>query len=180
METGKWWFLNSCPLHTWCEEHAEDKQSGTGLPTNFLRNEARTPGHCTDVTGGKARPKLKATSVICKGTGGTHFRVGAIRLRFGFDSVQSQECKGSCWQQVQEWTWLNNKILFMDTWIGISYHFHISQIFQVFHPLKIVKAFLKVKGHTKMHELGPRTSWLTQRGELGTRGTEIGKPRELV
>lgn len=68
----------------------------------------------------------------------------------------------------------------MDTWIEISYHFHISQIFHVFQPLKIVKAILKIKGHTKTHEFGPRTSWLTQCGELGTRGTEIGKPRELA
>lgn len=176
METAKWWFLNSCPLHTWCEEHAEDRQSGTGLPTDFRGMKQGHPGHCTDATGGKARPKLKATSVICKGTGGTHFRVGVIRLRLSsVTGVQRQLLTTGTRMNITE-----NKILFMDTWIGISYHFHISQIFQVFQPLKIVKAILKIKGHTKMHELGPRTSWLTQRGELGTRGTEIGKPRELA
>lgn len=53
----------------------------------------------------------------------------------------------------------------------------MSQIFQVFQPLKIVKAILKVKGHTKTHEFGQRTSWLTQLGELGTRGTVIRKPQ---
>lgn len=33
-----------------------------------LRNEGGHPGRCTDVTGKKARPRLKVTSVICKGT----------------------------------------------------------------------------------------------------------------
>lgn len=53
------------------------------------------PGHCTDVTGGKARPKLKATSVICKGTGGTHFRVGAIRLRLASTQFSHRSAKAA-------------------------------------------------------------------------------------
>lgn len=65
------------------------------------------PGRCTDVTGGKARPRLKATSVICKGTGGTHFRVGATRLRLASTQFCHRSAKAAAdnrYKNEHDWT----------------------------------------------------------------------------